>query len=239
MRYVFLIFFILFFSNLNAADNEVAADVYKITITKLELCETGSSDSNCSNPVTIYSGDSGEIDIASTTAGSSAANLGALTSATIGTVYTYMQVTLERAIKISGGPVGARNCYTATAGTDANGNDKLAGGSATSTDQAEDTLYAGIATTGLDTQINSAADANGGSAASAGTITGSHSHFQWRQPLVSAFTYNGISNPEVTVAFGTATALGVSGDPGSNCNTSIATAVGMYANYPDITITIK
>ena len=88
MRYVFLIFFILFFSNLNAADNEVAADVYKITITKLELCETGSSDSSCSNPVTIYSGDSGEIDIASTTAGSSAANLGALTSATIGTVYT-------------------------------------------------------------------------------------------------------------------------------------------------------
>ena len=41
----------------------------------------------------------------------------------IWTVYTYMQVTLERAIKISGGPVGARNCYTATAGTDANGND--------------------------------------------------------------------------------------------------------------------
>ena len=45
-----------------------SASTYKITVTRIELCESGSTSASCSNPVAIYDGgDSGLIDIASTT----------------------------------------------------------------------------------------------------------------------------------------------------------------------------
>ena len=36
-----------------------AATVYKITMTYLQLCETGSTTASCLNPLTVGSGDSG------------------------------------------------------------------------------------------------------------------------------------------------------------------------------------
>ena len=50
-----------------------AASVYKITISKVELCETGSTISNCLNPIDItIGGGVADVDIAAVTAGSSA-----------------------------------------------------------------------------------------------------------------------------------------------------------------------
>ena len=46
-----LIIFSLFYSVSHAGTG--AATEYKVTMTKLELCETGSATDNCLNPVTI------------------------------------------------------------------------------------------------------------------------------------------------------------------------------------------
>ena len=68
-----LLFFI--FSNSSIAATSEATE-YKIKIRKLELCDSSSTQASCNNPVTLYSGNSGDIDIANTTAGSAAASLG-------------------------------------------------------------------------------------------------------------------------------------------------------------------
>lgn len=61
-----LLFFI--FSNSSIAATSEATE-YKIKIRKLELCDSSSTQASCNNPVTLYSGNSGDIDIANTTAG--------------------------------------------------------------------------------------------------------------------------------------------------------------------------
>ena len=54
----------------NAVAGTGAATEYKITIYKMELCDSTSTASACNNPVTVFDGNSGTIDIANTTAGS-------------------------------------------------------------------------------------------------------------------------------------------------------------------------
>jgi hypothetical protein len=54
-------------------------------------------------------------------------------------------------------------------------------------------------------------------------------YFQWRVALTSPFVYDGIQNPNVTVAFGTDTALTF-----TDSGTCVA-----YASAPDVTITIN
>ena len=79
-----LIIFSLFYSVSHAGTG--AATEYKVTMTKLELCETGSATDNCLNPVTISpSSDSGAVDIAAVDAGVAAASYGNLNTATVGT----------------------------------------------------------------------------------------------------------------------------------------------------------
>ena len=56
-------------------------------------------------------------------------------------------------------------------------------------------------------------------------------YFQWRVALTTPFVYDGIQNPNVTVAFGTDNALTFTNAGGGTC---IA-----YASAPDVTITIN
>ena len=92
-RIINLIFFFSVFliSEAYAADYgaTTTADTYKITVTRIELCASGSTKSTCSDSAVIFNGDSGAIDIASTTAGAAAASLGNLNKAAIGTTYTW------------------------------------------------------------------------------------------------------------------------------------------------------
>ena len=92
MRKLFFIFFAILLFTQNSFAGTGTADVYKITIRQIAVCETGSTLSNCLNPVVIFTGNSADIDIAATTAGAAAANLGSATAATIGTAYTHMQI---------------------------------------------------------------------------------------------------------------------------------------------------
>ena len=61
----------------NAVAGTGAATEYKITIYKMELCDSTSTASVCNGAVTVYDGNSGAIDIANTTAGAAAADLSA------------------------------------------------------------------------------------------------------------------------------------------------------------------
>ena len=222
------------------------ASTYVIQIARIQFCETGSTAANCLNPAEIYQGESGNIDIASTTAGEQAAGLGNASKAVIGKTYTYMQVTLNRAVTISGGGSATSKsgeaCYT-------NGTDGTAAqnalGNATSSNEAEATVYMAIAgTTDNGNNINSVSAADGsGTVAAAGAITSGHEYMEWRGALTKPFTLTQGQLPTVTIAFGTSAALGFYNPDTDNnaCATRAggATTTGFYAAEPDVTITIE
>ena len=84
-----LILFILFHS-VNTFAATGAATEYKVTMTKLELCETGSTTANCLNALTISpSGTSGAVDIAAVDAGATAGSYGNIAKAKIGKCQRY------------------------------------------------------------------------------------------------------------------------------------------------------
>ena len=71
------------------------ADVYKITMRKLEFC-TGSNDvTDCRDAVVVGSGDV-QVDIAAVDAGAAAAAYGEPTLLPLGVTYTHMRVTIDR-----------------------------------------------------------------------------------------------------------------------------------------------
>lgn len=206
-----------------------AASVYKITIQQIALCETGSALNDCLNPVVVYEADSGTIDIASTTAGAAAATLGSATEAVVGTSYTYVQVVMNRLITISGTAIsdGTRACGTAGGIAGAIGANAVGVAGAGAGELVVAAGYAGQkpGTTAFSghtavTEVTQTPDQD---------PTGD-TYFQWRVALTTPFVYDGIQNPNVTVAFGTDNALTFT-DAGGIC---IA-----YASAPDVTITIN
>ena len=84
---LFILIVSFFSSNLYAATGP--ATEYKVTMTKVELCEKGSSPANCINPLTISpSSASKAVDIASVSAGAAAGSYGNIAKANIGTTAT-------------------------------------------------------------------------------------------------------------------------------------------------------
>ena len=91
--------FILFFLSVSAYAVTGAADVYKVTMRKVELCTGSTGVSSCDNAVVIGSGDK-EVDIASVDAGASAASYGEPALLPLGETYTHMRVTIDRKFTI-------------------------------------------------------------------------------------------------------------------------------------------
>ncbi len=225
-----------------------SANTYKITITRIELCETGSTTASCSSPVAIYDeGDSGVIDIASTTAGATAATLGNLNKATIGTTYTYMQVTMKRATTISGGgsalSTSGQACYTdGTAGTSAKG----ALGSVTSTDEADTVVYMGVpgSSSGSDNTNSTTAGDGTGTDSSTGAFDSGDDYMEWRGALANTFVLKAGRIPTAKLAFGFSSALGFYNTDTDNndCDTRAGGAGnfahGFYAGEPSVTVTL-
>ena len=98
---------------------EQAKQEYKINIYKIELCDSSSTASACNGAVTIFDGNSGDIDIANTTAGAAAASLGNASAATFGTAYTYLQITMGRDFTVKGSAAddSGTTCYTKSDGS--------------------------------------------------------------------------------------------------------------------------
>ena len=143
--------------------------VYKITMTYLELCETGSTTANCLRPLVVGTGDSGLINIADTSAGVAAASYGDFTKVPFGTTYSHYQVTMKRAVKIKGSVSdGSNTCYTVSNNGDIS---KNVVGSTNSSDEAEITAYMAMTISGLGDEINSISAGDGtGTAQAAGTV---------------------------------------------------------------------
>ena len=230
-----VLFTFIFYGNAVAATG--AATEYKITIYKIELCDSSSTASACNNAVTIFDGDSGAIDIASTTAGAAAASLGNASAASFGTSYTYLQITMGRAFTVKGSAAdgSATTCYTKSGEAGAAGT--LAKGTTTAGSVASTTLYAAMVGTSVGdnlTGLSSLTDTTG----VAGTIASDDEYFQYRQELANTFTMIKGNIPSITVAFGTSAAVGAIDDMGDSCET-VGAAKGLYAAEPDGTVTIK
>ncbi|MDC0632998.1 hypothetical protein OAP22_03670 [Candidatus Pelagibacter ubique] len=226
---ILIILALITFSNNKVAFSASGeASVYEITIQQIALCETGSALDNCLNPVVVYEADSGTIDIASTTAGAAAATLGSATEAVVGTSYTYVQVVMNRLITISGTGIsdGSATCGTdgGTAGTVSANATGIADAGA-----GELVVAAGYAGALPGTNAFSGHTAVTEVTQDENLDPAGDTYFQWRVALTSPFVYDGIQNPNVTVAFGTDNALTFTGS-----GTCVA-----YASAPDVTITIN
>ena len=239
MKKIFLsiIFFFFWNTSLQAVQFTGEATEYGITMTYAELCETGSTVSNCVNPVVLGSGDSGTIDIANTTAGAAAASYGNLGTVKFGTVYTHMQVTLKRQITIAGTVSdGSNTCRT----TSNNGN--IAKNVAGEVSGAINTITLYMAMVGSDmgNEINSVSAGDGtGTSQSAGVVNATDEYLEWRGALSSSFTATPGVMPTMKIAFGTSSALGYIGTSGA-CKTGTAAAdQGLYGSSADVTITIE
>ena len=90
----FITFTLLIFINKSYSATG-AADVYKITMRKVELCTGSTGVTNCDNAVVIGSGDK-VVDIAAVSAGSAAASYGDSALLPLGETYTHMRVTIDR-----------------------------------------------------------------------------------------------------------------------------------------------
>ena len=86
---------VLFIANSNAATVKGAASVYKVTMTKLEMCTASTGVTNCDGAVVIGSGTQ-VIDIAAVDAGAVAGSYGDVALLPLGTTYTHMRVTILR-----------------------------------------------------------------------------------------------------------------------------------------------
>ena len=128
---VMLTFITLSMETALAATAKGNADVYKVTMRKIEICtgytvvdfDNVHTADACHNAVVIGSGEK-EVDIASVSAGAAAANYGDPALLPLGETYTHMRVTVDRKFIIksetaldTGGSNDTDNCVT-TATTD-------------------------------------------------------------------------------------------------------------------------
>ena len=238
IKFILSVLFLVFLSNKAFAVSTTGeASVYKITMTYLQLCETGSTTASCLNPLTVGSGDSGLINIADTTAGVAAASYGDFTKLPYGKSYTYYQVTLKRAVTIKGSVSdGSNTCYTVSDSGDIS---KNVVGSTSSGDEAEITAYMAMTISGLGDEINSISAGDGtGTAQAAGTVDDDDEYFQYRGEFTKAIKLERGKIPTLKLAFGTSSALAYEGSSGG-CTATIGQAQGLYGGKPDVTATVS
>ena len=97
---IFLVSFIFLGMNSNLKAETGAATVYKITMKKIELCESSTGVDDCVGAVVLAERDF-EIDIAAADAGAAAASYGDVALLPLGTTYQHMRVTISRKFTIS------------------------------------------------------------------------------------------------------------------------------------------
>ena len=97
------LFLVLSISNSYAVKG--VAEVYKVTMQKVELCESSTGVTNCVGAVVVGSGEK-TIDIAAVDAGAAAATYGSAATLTLGTTYTHIRVTISRKFQIRSSSTG-------------------------------------------------------------------------------------------------------------------------------------
>lgn len=221
-----LIVLILLFSSFNAFAATGPATEYKVTMTKIELCETGSTTANCLNALTISpTGTSGAVDIAAVDAGATAGSYGNIAKAKIGTLYTYIQITMSRQFSMTG---TAGSCATKAGET---GSKTADAAGQTGGTPGSSTLYVPDGSSYSD-HMNGSVDSLGASVSSDGEIGTSDEYFQYRKIISGGgLKVKAGDFPTVKVAFDVSNAVGEGTGGVSACTADV-----MYANEPGMTI---
>ena len=243
LKYIYLGIFCIFIqTNLFAATGP--ATEYKITIKKIELCGAGSSISDCVGPITIFEGDSGLIDIASTTAGAAAASLGDVSSAPLGASYSVIQVTMDRKVTLKGTVTsGSNTCSTIAS----NASSKILNGKgahgATGSEASGVYRMGEALGTDMDTgdAMNFIAADGTVSADDNNSLAAGNVDVMYRKVLTAPVTITLGKLPTVKIAFGTTAAIGWGfGNAGTagHCTAS-SNATGLYGAEPSVIITFE
>ena len=240
---------VLFITNSNAATVKGAASVYKVTMTKLELCTASTGVTVCTGAVVIGEGEK-VIDIAAADAGAVAGAYGSATLLPLGVTYSHMRVTILRkftvktsaAIDTGGTPDACVTQAATTAlygGTEASRKFTHAITVADDGTAAEQNLYLTndsylICTNA--TCSSTSADTNDYSSPTYATYMEGHASDEGEEhvmiyKLTSPYTVS-LQPPTIDISFGTAEAIGaVDAGGGARCL--------MIAFEPVCTITIK
>ena len=228
LKLIFSITFIIGFS-LNVYAATGAASVYKITISKVELCETGSTISNCLNPIDItIGGGVADVDIAAVTAGAAAGTVADFSKATPGKTYTYLQAVISRSMKIKGS-VGS--CYTENDGV-AGTASGYATGTTTESDEAEVTLLVPEFVDATNYSMLEGSNSTGSSVQIPGTVTSGDTHIRARQAFTAPYTAKAGIAPTVFLAYDTSAGI-------MNKAGTCGSAQTLSAAPPSQTITIQ
>ena len=213
----------------NVFAGTAAAVNYINTVYALMLCESGSSLTDCSNPVILNETPDGtDMNIGGVDAGASAGAYGNLSVIPKGTTYTHGQVVLDRIFTVKG---TSGSCSTGgTAGTTSKWG---VGTEGTATLQK---IWAGNGT-GMSTSMNSSSHkdetATGDSAD--GELDNGDQYMKFRWALAKPYTYDGIKVPRMTIAFDLSAALNFYG----TCGGEQGFDHGVIMNAPIITNTIE
>ena len=231
---IFIVSFCLIVSNnLYAASNvKGAATEYTVTMTKVALCETGSTISNCLNPVDITTGSGGTADIASVEAGEAAATVADFGKAQVGKTYTHIQTIMSRAMQITG---QAGECYTKSG---SNGGIATAGAAGWDKDdngaipQSATLFVPFFSQDTTNYSMMEGSNADGSSLATLATVRNTDTHFRSRNALTAPYTPVSGASPSVFVAFDTSIAV-------NELNDASCSDAGIQAAPPTVTITVQ
>ena len=176
------------------------ATTFKNTVHAMQLCESGSSLTNCVNPTTIGNSTAGKtMDLSVRGSAHSFGNAGLIPP---GITYTHGQVILSRTFTISGTVVtSAATCKTGgTAGT------KTAGGATNNAAEAAQVLMVPNDTSFI-TAMNSTSAIVDGTDADAGTVEAAHDFVKFRWVLSKPLTVKPGQIPTMTMTFDLSEAL--------------------------------
>ena len=230
---IFIIIFCLIFTNnlFAATDVKGAATEYIITMTKVELCETGSTIANCLNPVDITSSGGATADIAAVEAGATAGTVADFGKAQVGKTYTHIQTVLSRAMTITG-RAGTNGKCTTKAGVNGALDSAGAEGALNGTPGSA-ILYVPFFSQDLTYySMMEGSDENGENLATLATVRSTDTHFRSREVLTTPYTPVAGSSPTVFLAFDTSVAV-------NELNDESCTDAGLQAAPPRVTITVQ
>ena len=202
----FIFFSFLIFFSIKAIAVSGVADKYEVTMKKVELCTS----SACSSPTTVASG-SQAVNIASLSAGAEAAAFGSTAGLPIGTTFTHMRVTLNRAFTIEGEVNVSGNNWCSTDSADAGSATALHVGTldtdGTATDGTDQTLYLADADDYATDETITIGYGSPTYAVSMSVGSPSATEVQLIYKLGGSYTV-GLVAPKIKVTFGVSTALG-------------------------------
>ena len=211
--FIFIILISLYSESANAVFKTFRPDVYKITVHAMRLCESGSTTTNCVNPVTLkHSSDGVTMDLAGASAGQSAGSFGDISLAKPGVTYTHGEVVMSRVFVIQGtmDTTATDTCYTKTSnGVSSIGQGNVAANVPNPSSTASDLSEMSIPLTGnthgddfYNTAGNSTTASDGsGTDQAAGRYDGDDLFMKYRWALDKPFTpeFGKLSN--MTIAF--------------------------------------